>query len=309
MEDPQNEILVSICCTAYNHEKYIEQALEGFVMQQCNFKFEILVSDDASTDNTASIIKRYESNYPYLFQVFYLNENQYSKGNKPLFNILFPATKGKYIALCEGDDYWTDPLKLQKQVDFLEENEEFSMICTNAEVIINDSGKNTNITTGLTLLQESRTVYATEIISKWMVPTASVLFRRNFLGKDLDEISGNKDFMFGDTVLFLYLASKGKVYGMKDFTVAYRRHEGGATNIPIDIIYYEKDYRHLRKLIAVFGNHLLTETVKFRLSDYALSLGFYNLKKGKVASGLKYFHSSIRYNPKCLQNYLLNKFS
>lgn len=300
------EPMVSVFVMVYNHEKYLHECLDGILMQQCNFPFNIVVGEDCSPDRSREILLEYNEKYPGKFKLLLHDKNIGAFANQ---KAVLLACTGKYIAMCEGDDYWTDPLKLQRQVDFLEENEDFSMIFTNAEVNINCSGKNTNITTGLTLLQESRTIYATEIISKWIVPTASVLFRSNFLDKDFDEISGNKDFMFGDTVLFLYLASKGKVYAMKDFTVAYRRHEDGATNVPIDIIYYEKDYRHLRKLITVFGNHLLTETVKFRLSDYALSLGFYNLSKGKVASGLKYFRSSIRYNPKCLQNYLLNKFS
>ena len=113
-------ILVSICCLTFNHQNYIHECLDGFMMQQTNFKFEVLIHDDASSDTTTTIISEYEQNYPAIIKPIYQSENQYSKGVKPSFIFQFPRAKGKYIALCEGDDYWTDPLKLQKQVDFME---------------------------------------------------------------------------------------------------------------------------------------------------------------------------------------------
>ena len=130
--------LVSICCVTYNHENFIRQCLDGFVIQKTNFVFEILVHEDASTDKTALILKQYETNYPQLFRCVYQSVNQFAIQNT-LVNILFPMAKGKYIAICEGDDYWTDPYKLQKQVDFLEANPEFS-ICTH-NVIVSERGK------------------------------------------------------------------------------------------------------------------------------------------------------------------------
>ena len=120
------EIVVSVFCLAYNHEKYIRNALEGFVMQKTNFAFEVLIHDDASTDNTAKIIKEYERQYPNIIKPIYQTENQYSKRVKITRDILLPQAKGKYFAWCEGDDYWTVPLKLQKQVDFLSANPEYA---------------------------------------------------------------------------------------------------------------------------------------------------------------------------------------
>lgn len=134
-----DEIMVSIICNAYNHERYIAQCLDGFVMQKTNFVFEILVHDDASTDKTADIIRTYEKKYPHLIKPIYQTENQYSKGGFAQFQ--FPRAKGKYIAFCEGDDYWTDPLKLQKQYDVMEAHPEIDM-CAHAAVAIDDrSGK------------------------------------------------------------------------------------------------------------------------------------------------------------------------
>ena len=122
------EIIVSICCATYNHQKYIRDAIEGFLMQKTTFPFEILIHDDASTDGTADIIREYEAKYPDIIKPIYQRENQYSKGIKISQVYQFPRAQGKYIALCEGDDYWIDPLKLQKQVDYMERNSRVSML-------------------------------------------------------------------------------------------------------------------------------------------------------------------------------------
>lgn len=136
-------ILVSINCIAYNHEKYIEKAIESFLMQKTDFEYEIIIHDDASTDNTAEIIRVYELKYPYKIKGIYQKENQYSKGlNRIFLNFLQPASNGKYIAICEADDYWTDPYKLQKQIDVLESNSKYSM-CIHATEIITESGVST----------------------------------------------------------------------------------------------------------------------------------------------------------------------
>ena len=123
----KNDCLVSVLCTAYNHEQYIRSALESFVSQQTDFAFEVLVNDDASTDGTAAIIREYEEKYPEIIRPFYQAENQFSKGIGTIYeNIFYPNARGKYFAFCEGDDYWTDESKLQRQVDFLESHPDYS---------------------------------------------------------------------------------------------------------------------------------------------------------------------------------------
>lgn len=123
----KSDCLVSVLCTAYNHEEYIRSALEGFVTQETSFGFEVLVNDDASTDGTAAIIREYEAKYPELIRPFYQTENQFSKGVGYIYEqIFYPQARGKYLAYCEGDDYWTDPSKLQRQVDFLEAHPDYS---------------------------------------------------------------------------------------------------------------------------------------------------------------------------------------
>ncbi|MBE7053779.1 MAG: glycosyltransferase family 2 protein [Ruminococcaceae bacterium] len=133
------DIAVSVVCNAYNQETYIRDALEGFVMQKTNFKFEVLVHDDASTDKTADIIREYEAKYPDLIKPIYQTENQYSKGTGEVSKLQYERAKGKYIAICEGDDYWTDPMKLQKQYDALEAHPEVDICTHKAETVKADT--------------------------------------------------------------------------------------------------------------------------------------------------------------------------
>lgn len=134
------EILVSINCITYNHEKYVIDAIESFLKQKTTFKFEVIIHDDASLDGTQRIIQDYQKKYPEIIKTIQQNENQYSKGKKML---PFPYAKssGKYIAICEGDDYWTDPYKLQKQVDFMENNLDCSMCFHASEIVSVDKEK------------------------------------------------------------------------------------------------------------------------------------------------------------------------
>lgn len=122
----RREPLLSIVCLAYNHASFIKETLDGFLQQQTNFPFEIIVHDDASTDTTAAIIGEYAERYPSVIKPIYQTENQYRQG-VPFSTRLFAQARGKYIAYCEGDDYWTDPHKLQIQVDFLEQHRDYVM--------------------------------------------------------------------------------------------------------------------------------------------------------------------------------------
>ena len=118
MED--RPVKLSVTCMAYNHEKYIRQTLEGFVSQQTDFAFEVLVNDDLSTDGTAAVIREYTEKYPDIIRPFFQEKNLFSQHIDPLDAVLFPAARGQYLAACEGDDCWIDPTKLQRQVDFLD---------------------------------------------------------------------------------------------------------------------------------------------------------------------------------------------
>ncbi|WP_411687845.1 glycosyltransferase [Acinetobacter indicus] len=131
--------VVSICCITYNHEKFIEETLHGFLIQETDFPIEIIIHDDASTDKTASIIREYEIKYPKIIKPIYQTENQYSKGNRAAM-IVYPLCRGKYIAVCEGDDYWCDPNKLSIQANYLDKNQHV-VISSHDAFIVNEDGK------------------------------------------------------------------------------------------------------------------------------------------------------------------------
>jgi len=165
--------LVSVCCITYNHEKFICDAIEGFLMQKTDFPFEIIIHDDASTDGTADIIRKYEEQYPGIIKTICQTENQYSQGKKPMAEFVFPKARGKFIALCEGDDYWTDPLKLQKQVDFLENNPEY-VVCYHDVVSLEADGSFNN----QYLLDHRKCDYTSdEMIKGAWIPTMTRCFR------------------------------------------------------------------------------------------------------------------------------------
>ena len=168
------QVQVSIVCNAYNHEPYIRDALEGFVMQKTTFPFEVLVHDDASTDNTANIIREYEAKYPEIIKPIYETENQYSKNDGSLGRIQYGRVRGKYIAMCEGDDYWTDPMKLQKQYDALESHPELDICATGAKI-----EKDGSIVGSFTTVEHDAIFTPEEVIlgGGGFVATASLMYR------------------------------------------------------------------------------------------------------------------------------------
>lgn len=214
-----NEIVVSISCITYNHAPYIRQCLDGFMMQQTDFAFEVLIHDDASTDGTTEIIKEYEAKYPDIIKPIYEEENQWVKGRRGSAEFNFPRAKGKYIAMCEGDDYWTDPLKLQKQVDFLESNASYS-ICGHRFVALDDSDFSfRKFATGINGSYE-----LSDLITKHVFcSTLSIVFRKSAL--DLTKFLQCRSLI--DIVLAYMLLKGGKGYCLPDEMAVYRKHGGG----------------------------------------------------------------------------------
>lgn len=218
-----SDITVSVCCLAYNHQSFIRECLDGFVMQKCNFNFEVLINDDASTDNTAKIIKEYEAKYPEIIKPIYQTENQYSKGIKPTLSFNFPRAKGKYIALCEGDDYWTDPLKLQKQVDFLEANEECSF-CFHKTYRKEESATDCQNLLSYPLGLTKMILNASEYLNIVTTATCSLMFR-NIALKVFKVLEHSQ----GDFILYCELLHHGKAGFIGDIMSVYRKHEKGVS--------------------------------------------------------------------------------
>lgn len=216
-----NDTLVSVYCATYNHVTFIRQCLEGFVMQKTSFPFEVLIHDDASTDGTQDIVREYAARYPDIIKPIYQKENQFSRGVKIYLTYVFPRVKGKYIAMCEGDDYWTDPYKLQKQVDFLESHPDYVMCSSRFDKYWQESG----------LLEEDPDKkfkgadYDLQnlIGGKWLTQTLTVMYRRSALDLKRYEQYG----MSLDMILFYELLKHGKGYCFPEVMGVYRYHDGG----------------------------------------------------------------------------------
>ena len=222
--------LVSIITVTYNHKNYIRECLDSFLMQKTNFKFEILIHDDASNDGTTEIIKEYEQKYPDIIKPIYETENQFSKGISISRRYNFPRVKGKYVAVCEGDDYWTDSYKLQKQVDFLEANPDYS-ICFHPVRVIYDGfdmeeqiwPRDEHIQNGFTL----------ENLLKYnFIQSSSIMYRWGFKDKNLWDVYPD-GLLPGDWYMHLLHAKLGKIGYIDEIMSVYRRNPGGIWSISI----------------------------------------------------------------------------
>lgn len=216
-----SEIEVSIVCNAYNHEKYIRSALDGFVMQKTTFPFEVLVHDDASTDRTAEIIREYEIKYPDIIKPIYSKENQYSKKDGSLSRIQYGRVQGKYIAICEGDDYWTDPLKLQKQFDLLESHPEIDICATAAKTEFN-GGINGQIAPAV-----KDCIFPTEDVilgDGGFVATASLMYRTNIRKNPLPFFN----VLSLDYTIQIAGSIRGGMLFLADYTCVYRMFTEGS---------------------------------------------------------------------------------
>jgi glycosyltransferase involved in cell wall biosynthesis len=226
-----NKPLVSISCITYNHEKYIRDAIESFLIQKTNFPIEILINDDASTDRTADIIREYEKKYPELIKPIYQIENQLSKGVKPMTNFIFPRACGKYIAICEGDDYWTDPNKLLKQVNFLELHPDYGLVHTDCDELYNGTGKIINSVNKKNNknYQSCKNPFYGILTGKYVVKTLTVLVRKELIEKAISTKIFKKNYSRSDLPMWLEIANLSKFHYIPESTAVYRLRKGSIT--------------------------------------------------------------------------------
>lgn len=213
--------VVSILCPAFNHEKYISDALHGFLSQETNFRFEVLVNDDASTDGTRNVIERFVKEYPQIIRFFYSDINQFSIGNDAGRGVLLQNAKGKYIALCDGDDFWVDPCKLIKQKEFLDKNSDV-VVCYTAVQAFNDQGILDNKDYNGQL--KDLTSYALGS-SLYGINTSTVMFRNLVPVPFPTELRLS---MYGDLTFWILLSKHGRGSFLCDIEPSwYRVHSGG----------------------------------------------------------------------------------
>lgn len=219
----QNQPFLSIYCLVHNHESFLEQCLSGFVIQKTNFSFVAIVHDDASTDNSKKIIEKYSRLYPQIIKPIFEEENIYQRNDGSIFKLMESKMIGKYVAICDGDDYWTDPYKLQKQVDFLEKHPNYSMCIHSSQCLLDTTHQ--FIDSAFSHI-EDKDYSATELFENWQAATSSFVFNRNALNY---HISDYRDILYMDIIYVLRCAEIGKIRGISDAMSVYRINRNGVT--------------------------------------------------------------------------------
>jgi glycosyltransferase involved in cell wall biosynthesis len=238
----KKDLLVSVSCLTYNHGDYIEESLEGILMQKTDFCFEVLIHDDASTDDTIKIIKRYQKEYPNVIKPIFQQKNKHSMGQRGM-NIKYNLSraKGRYIALCEGDDYWTDPLKLQKQIDFLEENPSYAVSFHDVDIAF-ENETCSYFKKYHPFLDGVNTVYFKDFLKQnFHIPTCSCIFRKDKVNPPPFAERMN----YEDFILFSCALVNSKAYVHYDQMGVYRKNNpGSVTNNKalFDAIRIKADY-------------------------------------------------------------------
>ena len=237
------EPLVTIRCITFNHARYIREALEGFLRQRTNFPVEILIGDDASTDGTREILRQYQAQHPELIRAVYQTENQYSKGLRPWRTLLYKMARGKYLAYCEGDDFWTDPLKLQKQVDFLEAHPGYALCFHDANILREQEQRMDPLRPAV--LKPSYTL--TDLLHGNFIPMLTVMFRRGLFG---DFPAWYYEMPIGDWPLHILNAMHGEIGYLPEVMAVYRLHPGGLWSSMDEPTQRRNEILVYRKLIA-----------------------------------------------------------
>jgi glycosyltransferase involved in cell wall biosynthesis len=237
----ENKPLVSVCMITYNHEAFISQAIEGILMQKANFPIELIIGEDCSNDRTREICLEYQQEYPEIIRILPREKNF---GMTPNFVDTLKNCRGKYIALCEGDDYWTDKSKLQKQVDFLEANPDFAICFHRVKVVHENIDKESYLSN-----PNQKEVTAFEDLTYGnYIHTLSCVFRNNLFE---DFPYWFKDMPIGDYPLHLLNAQYGKIKFFEETMGVYRIHKGGIWGhldnkeiMPKTVLILEQLYQH-----------------------------------------------------------------
>ena len=281
--------VVSVGIHTYQHVEYIRECLDGILMQETDFPFEILLGEDASTDGTREICIEYADKHPDKIRLFlHSRENNIHLNGAPsgrfnfMYNLL--TAKGKYIAICEGDDYWTDPLKLQKQVDFLEANTEYVLTGTSCKALLKSGAYNNHRS-----FTKHRIVGKHDLLFSNQFTTCTTVF------KNFQEVPKNMlQYISGDIAIWMYLAGKGKLVNLPFFSSIYRRHGMGADsgknvqekfdtffiNRELILKYYKLNFKEkinciwfmIKSTISILFSNSINRNLKFKLNFKLMGL-------------------------------------
>ena len=292
----ENKNLVTIASTTYNMEAFIGEALDSWLAQQVSFQYDILISDDGSTDGTCDVVRRYMERYPNIRLI-----STGHVGKMPNFIRSLKESKGKYIALCDGDDYWIDPDKLQKQVDFMESHPDFSECFTNSYVLNTETGKKKIAkkqiweeadTEGLLQHRDNDNVQ--------MSPghTSTFLYRNQYLQE-------YPEWMYGDVMtdfpLYMLMSKYGKAKFINEITSVYRHRPNGVSSLNFTF------ENNVRKRIGVYRNVNRDFNYKYKriinpiIADYYFSLGKRLFKTGHRCKGLWSITQAFYFDPRVLK--------
>ncbi len=293
--------LVSIRCTVYNHEPYLRQCLDGFVMQRTNFPFEVIVHDDASTDGSAAIIREYAEKYPDIIKPIYETENQYSKHDGSIARAMIAAAHphATYIAICEGDDYWTDPDKLQLQVDFLESHPNYFMTCHAFRYYMQDSktfvphdfveGPQVEVFHGREYITPSMENY---FVSPWFTQVLTIV-RRNQPYASIETMKHYK--VPYDYIVCYYMMKMGKCALFKDEMGVYRKQSSGVFSGVNQTKWRESSFSENMTLYHLENEKLVIHKLNYFFVE--LFSGYVHKKQfGKAASILMRYITGLKFS-------------
>ncbi len=279
-----NTVTVSVCMITYNHEKFIKKAIEGVLMQEGDFKLDLVISNDCSSDNTNKIILSIIKNHPLGGKIRYFNQTE-NLGMMPNFLFTLNKCKGKYIALCDGDDFWLDNKKIQKQVAFLEKNKNYIACFHNAKII------QENRVLKYYTWDKDRVITTREIIVNGggIYPTSSFLYK-NIPFK----IKASKYIKAGDTLLIFHLLDKGGFYYLKDIMSVYRKHVGGIytsihnnrKKIFYDIISNLKMLKFFRKRLPIEYYPYFNDAIEMQLNKMSNKIGYKGIVKSLLMGAI-----------------------
>ena len=283
--------LASIIVLAYNQEKYIVQTLEGLLMQRTSFPFEIIVHDDASTDETSNIIRRYASDFPGIIKPIYQQQNKYSLyGINFQFEYVFSKATGKYVAVCGGDDYWIDPLKLQKQVDFLENNPDFGLVHTRAVIYKEEINK-----------FEGAHGYEVDdfesLLTENSIAALTVCLRNSLLKEYLKEVNpqAQRNWTSEDFPIWLWIINHSKIKFLNDITCVYRKHENSISHNKDEVKrleFTEGVYAIVDYYLNKYPNLKSEKKIRARYYSNIIKMYFLNKRWDGIRDSLKIFFAA-----------------
>lgn len=306
---------VSVICLTFNQCKHIAETIDGILNQKIDFSIELLIHDDASTDGTGEIIKTYEKKYPQIVKAIIQEENQFSKGKGFVgIPLCFAMSRGKYIAYCEGDDYWCDELKLQKQVDFLEQNTEYA-VCAHETKIINENYKNldgilfSQFNDNFFLKLPQKEYKFEDTLTGNIFHISSIVFR-NF---PIEFPKWANKFSALDVILFILLARQGKIYFINEVMSVYRSNLKSITNSRAEYansIAFNNMSIHIIRLMNRFFNREYQHLIYPILSRYYVRQAFLYLKKSNRSLPNAWLMTKMagKYDAKTLVRYATVEF-